>query len=66
MRSASTEPCPDRMPADERLRETISLLAAGFLRSRAGRAVDGGEKDLDVLRTPSDVCPEPRSEGESL
>jgi hypothetical protein len=54
---------PGRMSADERLREVISLLAAGFLRSRA---VDAGEKDLDVLRTPSDVCPEPRSEGESL
>jgi hypothetical protein len=57
---------PDQMPADARLQEVISLLARGFLRSRAARAVDGGEKDLDVLRTPSDVCPEPRSEGESL
>jgi hypothetical protein len=57
MRSASTGPCPDRMAANQRLREVISLLAAGFLRSRATHTVDGGEKDLDVPRTPSDVCP---------
>jgi hypothetical protein len=66
MRSASAGPCPDQTPANERLREVISLLAAGFLRSRAGRAVDAGEKDLDVLRTSSEVCVEPQSEGESL
>jgi hypothetical protein len=57
---------PNQMSADKRLREVISLLAAGFLRSRATRAVDAGEKGLDVLRTPSDVCSEPQSEGESL
>jgi hypothetical protein len=64
--AASTPPDPDGLPAGERLHEVISLLAAGFLRSWLARAVDGGEKDLDVLRTPSDVCPQPRSEGESL
>ena len=57
---------PDQMPADDRLREVASLLAAGFLRHWAARAVDGGEKGLDVLRTSSEVCDEPQSEGESL
>ncbi len=66
MRTASMGCSPDRMGADERLQEVISLLAVGFLRSRATRAVDGGEKDLDVLRTSSEVCHEPQSEGESL
>ncbi len=57
---------PNQMPSDERLQEVISHLARGFLRSRFARAVDGGEKDLDVLRTSSEVCPEPTSEGESV
>jgi hypothetical protein len=57
---------PDQMPPDDRLREVASLLAAGFLRHWAARAVDGGEKGLDVLRTSSEVCPKPTSEGESL
>jgi hypothetical protein len=57
---------PGLMSADVRLQEVVSLLARGFLRSRLARAVDGGEKDLDVLRTSSEVCVEPQSEGESL
>jgi len=57
---------PERMPADERLQEVASLLAAGFLRYRSARAVDGGEKDLDFLRTSSEVYRKPQSEGESL
>jgi hypothetical protein len=57
---------PDRMSADDRLGEVVCLLAAGFLRYRSARAVDGGEEDLDFLRTSSEVCHKPQSEGESL
>ena len=57
---------PEHMSAEERLNEATSLLAAGFLRHWAARAVDGGEKDLAILRTSSEVCDEPQSEGESL
>ena len=54
------------MSATERLAEVAALLAAGFLRYWRREAVDGGEKDLAILRTSSEVCPEPTSEGESL
>ena len=57
---------PEHMPADARLREVASILAAGFLRYWRKRCPVFGEKDLDVLRTSSEVCPKPRSEGESL
>jgi len=67
MREAAPSPVdPERMSADERIHEVASLLAAGFLRYRAGRAADGGEKGLAILRTPSEVCVEPTSEGESV
>ena len=55
---------PAQASPGARLQEVASLLARGFLRSRGTRAVDGREKDLDVLRTSSDVCHEPQSEGE--
>lgn len=35
--------------------EVAAILATGFLRLRL-RHVDGGEKDLDVLRQSSDEC----------
>ena len=57
---------PHLLSADARLQEVASLLAAGFLRHWRRRAPDFGEKDLDVLRTSSEVCPKPQSEGESL
>jgi hypothetical protein len=57
---------PDRLPADARLHEVASLLAAGFLRSWAAQAVDAGEKHLAFSSTSSEVCSQPRSEGESL
>lgn len=56
---------PERMAAKERLHEVASLLATGFLRHWLRKAPDGRENGLDVLRTPSDVCPRPSSEGES-
>ena len=58
--------CPEHISSDERLQEVTSLLAAGFLRYWASRRADGGENCLDVLRTSSDECVKPRSEGESL
>ena len=57
---------PEQMSPDKRLRELSSLLAVAFLRHWLKKAVDGGEKGLDVLRTSSEVCDEPQSEGESL
>jgi len=57
---------PERIPADDRLQEIASLLARGFVRYWRREAVDGGEKDLAILRTSSEVCDEPQSEGESL
>ncbi|MGD0111435.1 MAG: hypothetical protein ABSD48_06195 [Armatimonadota bacterium] len=57
---------PDQLSPDDRLQEVASLLAVGFLRYWRREAVDGGEKGLDVLRTSSEVCDEPQSEGESL
>jgi hypothetical protein len=57
---------PDQLSPDERIQEVASLLAAGFLRYWLKKAVDGGEKDLAILRTSSEVCPKPTSEGESL
>ena len=57
---------PERMSATGRLHEVASLLAVGFLRYWAARSVDGREKDLAILRTSSEVCHEPQSEGESL
>jgi len=53
---------PDLMTASERLAEAASLLARGILRRRL-RAADGRKKPLDVLRTSSHSCVEPRSEG---
>lgn len=35
---------PDRMTADERLREIGEILAAGLLRLRARRAAEGGDR----------------------
>ena len=61
-----THTAVDLIPAAERHREVASLLARGFVRYWRREAVDGGEKDLDVLRTSSEVCDEPQSEGESL
>ena len=58
--------CPDQISADQRLHEVASLVAAGFLRYWRKKAAPGPEKDLDVLRTSSDVCAKPQSEGESL
>jgi hypothetical protein len=57
---------PDQLTPDERIHEVASLLAAGFVRHWLHRAVDAGEKDLAILRTSSEVCDEPQSEGESL
>jgi len=72
---------PDQLSPDKRLRELSSLLAVAFLRHWLKKAprpegrdggpkglatVDGGEKGLDVLRTSSEVCDGPQSEGESL
>jgi len=57
---------PDQLTADGRIREVAALLARGFLRYWRREAVDGGEKGLDVLRTSSEVCDGPQSEGESL
>lgn len=54
-----------QLPASTRLRETASLLAVGFLRHWLRHSSDGGEKGLDVLRTSSDSCAEPTSEGET-
>jgi hypothetical protein len=56
---------PERMSADERLREVASLLAIGFLRYRLRRAADGRENGLAILRTSSDSCVEPKPEGET-
>jgi len=56
---------PEQMSALERLQEVGALLAAGFLRSRPGFASDQGERALDFLRTSSEVCAKPSSEGES-
>jgi hypothetical protein len=57
---------PEQMPPAARLRELTSLLAAGFLRNWLKKAADDGEKCLAILRTSSEVCPKPSSEGESL
>jgi len=57
--------CPDQISADERLHEVASLLAAGFLRHWLRKSSDWREKELDFLRTSSEVCPEPTSEGET-
>jgi len=64
--AASNRVDPERISPDDRLRELSSLLAAGFLRHWLKKAVDGGEKGLAILRTPSEVCARPTSEGESL
>jgi hypothetical protein len=57
---------PDQLSPDNRLQEVASVLAVGFLRYWRREAVDGGEKDLAIPRTSSEVCPKPTSEGESL
>ena len=54
-----------QVPASARLKETASLLALGFVRWWLRKAPDGRENGLDVLRTSSDECPKPSSEGES-
>jgi len=56
---------PEQMPADQRLQEVVSLLSAGFLRYWLRKTVDGGEHGLAILRTSSDSCVEPKSEGET-
>ena len=56
---------PQHMSATERIHEVTTLLTVGFLRYWQTRAPDGREKGLDVLRTSSDVCPKPSSEGEN-
>ena len=57
---------PDLMAARDRIQEISSLLAAGVLRHWLKTAVDGGEKDLAILRTSSEVCVKPTSEGENV
>jgi len=57
--------CPLNMSPDSRLREVASLLAAGFLRHWLRESPDWREKELDFLRTSSEVCPEPTSAGET-
>jgi hypothetical protein len=67
--AASNRVDPERISPDDRLRELSSLLAAGFLRHwlhKAARAADDREKGLAILRTPSEVCAKPTSEGESV
>jgi hypothetical protein len=59
-----TAAASDQMPSDARLSEVASLLARGFLRSRAAGAVDGRDKGLAILRASSEVCDGPQSEGE--
>lgn len=54
---------PELLSPEERLAEVGALLALGLLRGRL-RAAGRREKDLDFLRTSSDVCPKPSSEGE--
>ena len=64
---------PEQMSAEQRLQEVVSLLSAGFLRYWLRKAVDGGETcppavwrdGLAILRTSSDSCVEPKSEGET-
>ena len=53
-----------QMSTSARLKEVASLLAVGLLRHWLKCSSDGREKGLDVLRTSSDVCPQPSSEGE--
>jgi len=52
------------MTANERLSEVACLLATGFLRYRLRKAADGRENGVAILRTSSDECPKPASEGE--
>jgi len=57
---------PERMAAAERLQEVASLLAVGFLRCWLHKADKGDDVGLAFLRSPSEVCAKPSSEGERL
>lgn len=55
---------PDQIPAESRLQQVASLLAAGFLRWWLHKADQGADGGLAILRTSSEVCVCPPQAGQ--